>query len=292
MTGRPDIIVAIDGGGSGCRVALCTADGTRIAQAEGAAANVASDFDAAVGHLAATLETARAQAGLAPADLRRAPAWAGLAGAIEPAICARVAAALPLDDVHVSDDRPTTMAGALGGADGCLAAAGTGSFFGRQVDGRHRFVGGWGLQLGDQASGAWLGRKLLSAVVDWQDGLRPQTPLLEETFAGFRTPAEVAYFSLRATPTDYAAFAPRIVAAAGQGDALGRSLMQEGADWIARCLHALGAEAGETVCLTGGMGPHYAGYLPADLTAALIPPRGTPLDGAILLAADRARRAA
>lgn len=292
MTSTSDIRVAIDGGGSGCRVAICAPDGSLLARAEGPAANVASDFDTALKSLTDALETARAAAGLPADTLRNAPAWAGLAGAIEPAICARVAAALPLDNVEVTDDRPTAMTGALGGADGCIAATGTGSFFGRQAAGQRHFVGGWGLQLSDQASGAWLGRNLLRAVVNWQDGLGPASPLLEETLSVFGSPAEVAYFSLRAAPPDYAAHAPRVVVAAQQGDPVARRLMQEGADWIEHCLQTLGAAPGEPLCLTGGMGPHYAPYLAESRTAGLMTPQGNPLDGAVLLAMERARIAA
>ena len=87
------------------------------------------------------------------------------------AIATAIAEALPIDNVTVSDDRPTNMAGALGGTDGYVAAIGTGSFLGRQSGAEQRFIGGWGLRLGDEASGAWLGRRVLSRVLDWRDGV-------------------------------------------------------------------------------------------------------------------------
>jgi hypothetical protein len=45
------------------------------------------------------------------------------------------------------------MRGALGPGDGTVAAIGTGSFFGRRSGGAYRYLGGWGYQLGDEASG-------------------------------------------------------------------------------------------------------------------------------------------
>ena len=282
MTQALDIRLAVDGGGSGCRAVLVDGTGRRLGLGAGPAANVTTDFDAALAAVNAAVAEAGRAAGLDAAQVRDAPAWVGLAGAIDAETCARVAAALPQRRATVTDDRPTAMAGALGGADGCLVAAGTGSFLGRQAGGQRRFVGGWGLVLADQASGVWLGRRLLAALVDWQDGLGPGAPVLTAVLDRFGSAAAVSRFSIKASPADFAALAPRVTAAAG--DAVARGLMQEGADWIVRGLAALGRRAGEPVCLTGGIGPHYAAWLPQDMTAALVAPQGTPLDGAVRLA--------
>lgn len=277
-------VVAVDGGGTKCRVAICGADGRPLAQATGGAANVSSDFAGALAEITATIDRARREAGLSEAALGACPAWLGLAGAIDAAMCERVARALPFARCRVTDDRPTAMAGALGARPGCIVAAGTGSFLGRQADGASRFVGGWGLQLSDQASGAWLGRGLLRAVIDWQDGMRGAAPLLERTLADFGSVRAVVEFSLVATPADYARLAPGIVAAAKDRDPAAEALMREGADWIGAGLRRLGWRQGEAICPTGGVGPHYAAYLPADLATAIAAPQGSELDGAIRLA--------
>ncbi len=284
MEAKSDMVVAVDGGGTRCRAAICAADGSVLARAEGGAANVSSAFDGAVDTLRIVLEAARDAAGIDAEALAACPAWLGLAGAIDDALCAEVAARMPFARCRVSDDRPTAMAGALGGRDGCLIAAGTGSFLGRQAEGRHDFVGGWGLQLSDRASGAWLGRGLLTQVLDWHDGMRAETPLLARTMAGFGSPRAVVEFSLRAAPFDYAELAPAVVAAAEDGDATAQALLRAGADWIAAGLRRLGWQTAEAVCAVGGVGPHYAAYLPADISAALVPPEGSELDGAIRLA--------
>ncbi|WP_425052549.1 BadF/BadG/BcrA/BcrD ATPase family protein [Psychromarinibacter sp. S121] len=288
MTRTDTYVVGVDGGATGCRVAIARTDGTVVAGAEGAEANVASDFDKALKHLSEAIETARAKAGIDARTLAASPAWFGLAGAIDAATCDRVAAALPFDTVRVTDDRPTGMTGALGGRDGCLVATGTGSFLGRQAGTERFFVGGWGLQLSDQASGAWLARNLLRALVDHHDNMGPDSALLQDVLAEFGTVAAAVFFSLRATPTEFARLAPRIVAAAKDGDPVARRLMQEGADWVAEGLNAMGASDAEAVCLIGGIGPHYADYLPPALTRNLLEPRGTSLDGAVLLARELA----
>ncbi len=288
MSSDTRYVLGVDGGATGCRVAIAGVDGTPVARAEGAEANVASDFDKALRHLTDAIGRAADQAGLDAATLAATPAWLGLAGAIDADTCARVEAALPFATVRVSDDRPTGMTGALDGRDGCLVATGTGSFLGRQAGDQRVFVGGWGLQVSDQASGAWLARNMLRAVVDHHDNMGPDSELLRGIVAEFGSVAEAVFFSLRATPTEFARYAPRIIAAASEGDAVARRLMQEGADWVAEGLRAMGATDGEAVCLIGGIGPYYADYLPDALTQNLLEPRGTSMDGAVLLARELA----
>ena len=69
--------------------------------------------------------------------------------------------------------------------------------------------------------------------------------------------------------------------AAKAGDSAGLSLMWQGATFLRFALDGLGHRAGEPLCLTGGVGVHYAPYLD-DLT--LIAPKGSALDGALALA--------
>jgi hypothetical protein len=79
----------------------------------------------------------------------------------------------------VVDDSVTALEGALGGANGTLASLGTGSFFIRKSPDGTRHVGGWGFQLGDEGSAAWLGRRALSLALRVADGRLPPDPLAE-----------------------------------------------------------------------------------------------------------------
>ena len=63
-------------------------------------------------------------------------------------------------------------------------------------------------------------------------------------------------------------------------------LMQDGADAISTVLRKIGWHSGLRICLTGGIGPEYASYLPEDVQEALSDPLGTPIEGAISLACD------
>ena len=95
--------------------------------------------------------------------------------------------------------------------------------------------------------------------------------------------ATLEFFSLTAQPGDYAAFAPKVIAAAEAGDRHAQALMQEGAAYYLRALKALDFAPGDPLCLLGGIGPHYARYLPEDHLSGLIAARGTALDGAFHL---------
>lgn len=279
----PPVLIGVDGGGTSCRVALIHA-GNRSEAVLGSA-NVSTDFEGAIATICRALTQAGDIAGLTMADLSRGYAHVGLAGVMSPAIAARVAAALPIDGATVTDDRPTTIAGALGEADGSVAAIGTGSFIGRQVGGRIEGLGGWGFYIADQAAGAWLMRRSFEELMLAVDGLAPMTPFARSLLAEHGDdPGAVVQFSLTARPADYARLARGLVDAAEAGDPLAGRLMTEGADYIRRGLAHLGWHPGEPLCLTGGLGPAYARWLGLET----VPAQGNALDGALQLARRKA----
>jgi glucosamine kinase len=221
--------------------------------------------------------------------LHGVPAYLGLAGIVNPGTAARVAAALPFETVLVEEDRPAALTGALGEAPGCVVSVGTGSFLGRRTAAGVRFIGGHGLVLGDEASGAWLGCRALARSQHALDGIIADSPFCAALRLQNGGRAGVIAFARNAAPHQFAAIAPEIVAAAGQGDAMACDLMSEGADYIVRGLHALGWSGDEKLCLLGGLGRDYVPWLPPAVQAAIVPPLGTALDGALTLAGRLAR---
>lgn len=285
-----DLLIAVDGGGTGCRAAVGRRGHGIMGRAEGGRANIGTDPAATLTHVRNAVEAAARAARLDLGALSEATAYIGLAG-MEPARdAARLHTALPYRRIIAEDDRPACVLGALGaGQQGWVLAIGTGTIV-AATDGQScRYVGGWGFHLADQGSGAWLGRAALDRALQCHDGLLPHTDLSRALMARFDgDPGALTAFSLTAQPGDYAAFAPQVIAAARIGDPLARPLMEEGAAYYQRALKALDFTPGDTLCLTGGIGPQYADYLPADHLAGLVACRGTALDGAFQLAARAA----
>ncbi|MBT8410255.1 MAG: ATPase [Octadecabacter sp.] len=279
------VIIAVDGGGSGCRAAVGTRDRGILAQATGGPANATTDPRGAIQNVLTAVQRAAEQADVRTLDRGGAVAHLGLAGIMSAQQGQTVAQALPFAACSVTDDRPTTAAGALGGTDGFIAAIGTGSFVGRSAGDVFHAVGGWGLALSDQASGAWLGREALVRVLLAQDKVAPSTALTDGLMAHFGgVPNAIVAFSQTATPADYAHLAPQVLTAAQAGDPTARDIMSQGADYIGSALAALGYSKGDPLCLTGGIGPQYIAYLSPAIQQAVIPAAGTALDGAFALA--------
>ncbi len=278
------VLIGVDGGGSRCRVAIGTAADGILASVEGGPANFSTDPLGAIKTVLITVENAASKINVSQAQLAKAITHLGLAGVMTPDDSAKVADAMPFGCVTVTDDRPTAIAGALGESDGYLLSIGTGTIAAVSKLGWIKSVSGYGFHLSDHGSGAWLGRAALEQALLCHDGLKDHSDLTRTLLENFGGATGLVGFSQTAKPDDYAALAPDIVSAARNGDVWGKHLMRSGAQYLQQFLDVLGFETGETLCLSGGLGPHYTDYLPAKVTSGRIKPRGTALDGAFAMA--------
>lgn len=277
-------IIAIDGGGTRCRIALETGQKTMVV--ETGSANASTDFDRTLNEISAGLTKLAAQANVPTETLRHIPAYVGLAGVTGPDIAQRLTAALPFADVRVEDDRHAALRGALGETDGFVAHCGTGSFFAAQLQGQPNITGGWGPVLGDIASAQWVGRHALSYTLDASDDLKPRSDMAEHLLATHGGTSGIVAFAASARPTDFGAIAPIVTTHAEKGDVLATALLQDAAAHLVHTLTLMGWAEGLTICLTGGIGPHYAKYLPDHMRSDVKAPQGEPLTGALSLARD------
>lgn len=271
--------LGVDAGGSGCRAVL--EDGARqvIARAGGGPANVATDTAGAV---AAILSVVRAvlrghdtvQPGLCIGIGAAGINTAGT-GALEQAVRDH----LPHARVRIDSDAVTAALGAMGGQDGIVAAMGTGSVFACVEQGRVRQIGGWGFLLGDEGSGAVLGRALLMQALRAQDGHCPMTPLLASVLDDMGGPSGIVAFAQGSRPPDFAALAPRLI---GSSDPSAQGIMAAAAAQVAGFIDLLQEGRQLPVAFLGGLGPAYAALLAGRWP--LHPDPGTALDGALILA--------
>ncbi|WP_406120912.1 N-acetylglucosamine kinase [Streptomyces sp. NBC_00989] len=295
-----DLVVGLDAGGTRTRAVLAAADDGR-SLAEGAA-GPGNALTVPVPRLTDHLVEAIGQAVPERARPRVVAVSGGFAGATaasteEPGhVNARAAltAALerlgiPAARLRVCSDIEAAFASAPGTpADGLALVAGTGAVALRITDRRSTAtVDGDGWLLGDDGSGFWIGRSAVRAALRMADGRGPTTVLAgsvgqalgvpdgelptggdwshahREAYRMHVLPAVMAELPIR-----LARFAPLVVEAAGEKDAVAEALLDEAADQLTDTVRALEPGPGERIVATGGLlGPE--GPLTAPLTARL-----------------------
>lgn len=271
--------LGIDGGGTGCRAALADADGRIMGQGRGGPANINTDVEGAAANILAATAEALEGTGADPRDLI---ATLGLAGGTITAATERLALLLPFARMRIVNDAVTAARGALGTRDGILAAMGTGSVFAVQRGGVLRQVGGRGFLMGDEGSGAVLGRALLALAMRAEDGFADMTPLLQQILEESGGIEGIIRFGNSARPADFAAFAPRIVS--GE-DPAARQVFDLAVAEVRHILTVLQGDEPLPVVFVGGLGPAYAARL-TDWPQR--PAMGSGTDGALLMARQMA----
>jgi glucosamine kinase len=290
MAESDDLFLGVDGGGTRCRVRLALGSGVVLGEGEAGPANLRFGSLQA---FAAVLDGARqclAAADLPLAALERATACLALAGASEPAERAKANEhLLPFRRTIIVTDAEAACVGAHVGGDGAIIIIGTGSIGLSIIGGRRHRIGGWGLPISDEGSGAWLGLEVLRRVLWAQEGRLDWSPLLTEVFARFeRDPHAIVRWTANATPGDYGRFAPLVVEQARQGDSTACALMRLAAghiDTLAARLIAVGAAR---IALMGGLAAAIEPYLAAATRQYLVAPQDDALAGALRIAADAA----
>ena len=271
--------LGIDGGGTGCRAALADETGRILGQGTAGPANIASDPQGALSNILAATRAALSSAGLGEEALPGLSAGLGLAGANASGTVEALRAALPFARTRIETDAAAAAKGALRDGDGIVAAVGTGSVFAVQRRGQVRQIGGWGLVLGDEGSGAWIGRALCAAALRAVDGFRDLTPLLQDVLSEHGGALGLVSFSLAAKPVDFARLAPRAIASS---DPAAVAVMTGAETAVAEAVDLLQEGESLPVVFLGGLGPTYEARLFGHWRA--IAPLGTALDGALWLA--------
>jgi len=280
-----DYIIGVDGGGTGCRVAVAKRAGPMLGQAKGGAANIATNLVSARANILGAVEQAFENAGISPEKIAASAAVLGLAGANLGDFSTQLLATLPFAKSDIISDAETTLVGAIGEADGIIGALGTGSVYGRRENGVFTQLGGWGFRLGDDGSGARLGRDMLHRAILAFDNILPHSPLTREIIEEFQgSPRALIEQARSFTPKDFGAFAPRIVGAAKAGDENAEAIMAQHTEIVRKSLDAVGFEPGKAFSMLGGLGPVFLERLPARYKKAARTPIGNALDGALTLA--------
>lgn len=284
----PEYFIGIDGGGTSCRAAVATADGAVIGMAMSGSSNILTDLDGALANIIGASKAAFGDAGLDPEAYASAHAFLGLAGSNVEGVTERLMAKLPFRRSEVVTDGVIALQGAFGHDDGAIAIIGTGTAYLCRYAGQIRTFGGWGFIVADQGSGARLGQALLQECLLVSDGVRPGSGLTSEVLREFGDePSRIVAFARYATPSDFGRYSPKIFAAANSNDPVGIKLLQAGASAIDETLDAVIRAGCESICLLGGLAPHYPKWLSEAHRPRLVAARGDALSGAVALAVSR-----
>lgn len=165
--------------------------------------------------------------------------------------------------VSVITDAEAALEAATEGSAGSILIAGTGSVaLGRSRQGQSRRVGGWGFMLGDEGSGAWLGRELLRSVAREADGREPDTGLGREVLLALglsqaRDLVTLVYGPPALRAVDFARYAKMALELAHDGHAGAYALVERAAaelcTHVATLWHELSLTPQEPLGLTGGV---------------------------------------
>jgi glucosamine kinase len=294
ITTKSELFLGVDGGGTRCRARLCDASGVKLAEGEAGPANIRFGLQEAFASVLEATLSCLEQAQLSSQDLPRITACLALAGATEPAeLGAARLHQQAFGRAVLTSDAHAACVGAHDGRDGAILIIGTGSIGWAVLRGRHHRVGGWGLPVSDEGSGAWLGCETLRRVLAAYDGQIAWTGLLRAVFEQFGAdPHAIVGWVSRALPREFGSLAPTVTEHAARGDAAAVELMRLAAghlDAIAARLISLGEAR---LALAGGLAPHMEEWLSAETRRRLVAPLGDALEGALQLARLSAQSAA
>lgn len=266
MTAAGPLVLGVDSGGSGLRVALGAVDEAfpvLTAVCDGPVRTGSAGIDA--GHLLEQLlpaarrllEQARRVGdgpggGAVPPGAEIAAVAIGaagmatLGGQLRAQVPDALAKALGVRRCALAADAVTAYAGALGQRAGAVVAAGTGMIaLGTDLVAWRR-ADGWGHLLGDCGGGAWIGRAGLEAAMRAYDGrLGGSTALLARAQEVFGPAPELPGLLYPRTdrPAFLASFAPEVAACAAD-DRVAAGILCEAATHIARAATAVCPGAG------------------------------------------------
>jgi glucosamine kinase len=278
----------VDGGGTNCRVRLADADLNTLADVTNGRSNlqIEGGEPAYKSIMDGTRDVFR-MAGIDYAETKNTFACFGMAGGRLPS--AREAFERrdwPFAKVRVYDDIDIARAGAHGGADGAVVIIGTGSAALAIVEGNRFQCGGWGFHIGDQMSGAILGRELVRWAVEADDDLVEGSPLtaavVEQLGGSLDAVMDWSFRDRR--PADYGALMPLFFDYFDKGDAVAGKLMDIQLGYIDLYVAWFKRRGVTSMAAVGGFGTRLYPLLTARYGDFIVTPKHEPLHGAVILA--------
>jgi glucosamine kinase len=201
-----------------------------------------------------------------------------------------------LNDLLVTSDAELAIEGAFGGGNGVILITGTGSIaLARLGKNKLQRCGGWGIELDDEGSGAWIGREGLTAVVRALDGRGRDTKITEiigdlYPTIDIKVPRTIVKAYAERT-FEYHMISPHVMKCADEGDEVCLEIINRASFHLMELLEVL--QAGfktktVPVALMGGiidaktlLAKKLEERISKHKKLKMIKPEGTALDGAL-----------
>ena len=289
MRGTQNLFLGVDGGGTKCRARIMSQDGITLGSGSGGNANIGLGLDVVFTSIETATREALAQAGLSEDYMSRLHAGLGLAGAIDKTDRESVTRfANMFASVAVWSDAYVACLGAHGGQPGGIVILGTGSCGCVISDAGVTHIGGWGFELSDSGSGAWLGQLAIRQALLVHDGLADRSPLTNAINDRFNnTPMNMVRWARSAIPSDFSSFAPLVSEYASKYDETAVILMNRTGHEVTKLIEAVLSHGVDRVALMGGMANAVTPYLSKTARETTVASLGDAVDGAILMAQAR-----
>ena len=274
------LIVSVDGGASGCRLAAFSLSGDVLARVVvDEHASLSLGVVAAWSHINEGLQALRKQLNV-EAHWQPDKLSLGLAGSRDAKKANELRALVPPHiDVLLNTDGYAQLMGASGGKPGICLAVGTGSVIHWQgTDHIVHTAGGWGFPAGDQGSGAWLGMRLLQIYVAHRDGHTSSSTLMGAVEKRIGTgSSSIVAWTTEKRPGVMAQLAPLVFDAADDNDPAAGALIDEA---VAHCMQLITlAPADLPVYVVGGVGLRLRPALASFVGERLCSPHNDALRG-------------
>ncbi len=305
----PRYYLGVDGGGTNCRVRLADENLKTLAEVKNGRSNLQiDDGEPAYRAISEGTRDVFLAAGIDYAETANTYACFGMAGGrMDTARAEFAARPWPFAGVQVYDDIDIAHAGALGGQEGGVIIVGTGSAAMSIVDGKRHQAGGWGFQIGDQMSGAILGRELARYAVEAEDGLVEASPLTRAVIAtlggdnqavmtwSFGANYEVRIAGLDGSegyddlligraPAEFGKLMPLFIEYLEKGDPVAHRMLDLEMSYIDTYVRWFKAHNARVMAIVGGFGERLFPILQQRYGDFVALPKFEPLHGAVILA--------
>jgi len=279
------LFIGIDGGGTSCRARIEDDAGHYLGAGVAGAAATRLGIDSSIAAITRASLGALEDAGLGAECLARMHAGVGLAGIGRKGVVEELTTRQhPFRSVVYASDASIACLGAHNGNDGGIVIAGTGSVGLAMVNGREHRIGGYGFPISDEGSGAEIGLHAVRLSLRAHDKRIPETQLSRDLISRFNNdPFAVVAWAERATATEFASFAPRVLEYAENGDPLAERIVLNATRQIGAIIGKL-AQVAPRISLLGGLAVPLSKWLETRVRQQLSPPIHDAVAGALLLA--------